>query len=164
MKPANKEDIMSCVNSTYALLLFSLKHWHAVPFSLIMSLLRILGLFAAKSDVLQVDQVKTTPVAFMKTYTHVFLAEKGQDFRFASLKCGQLQEWQQSMYLPFSVTYSNLVRIFARVDKQGLHGQSGANKAGSISEWSSHFSSWRPLTVVGRTLFSLCTQQLRIKS
>ena len=27
----------------------------------------------------------------------------------------------------------------------------------------SHFSSWRPLIVVGRTLFSLCTQQLRIK-
>ncbi|XP_029898687.1 E3 ubiquitin-protein ligase rnf213-alpha-like isoform X1 [Aquila chrysaetos chrysaetos] len=56
MKSTNKEDIMPCVNSTYALLLFSLKHWHAVPFSLIMSLLRILDMFAAKSDVLQADQ------------------------------------------------------------------------------------------------------------
>ena len=84
------EDALPCLNSTYALLLFSLKHWHAVPFSLIMSLLRILNMFAAKSDVLQANQVKTTPIAFMKTYTHVFLAEKSREFRLASFKRGQL--------------------------------------------------------------------------
>ena len=33
----------------------------------------------------------------MKTYTLTFLAEKGQEFMFASLKHGQLQERQQSM-------------------------------------------------------------------
>ncbi|XP_009952271.1 PREDICTED: E3 ubiquitin-protein ligase RNF213-like [Leptosomus discolor] len=52
----NREDAMPCLLSTYALLSLSLKQWHAVPFSLIMSLLRILHMFAAKSDVLQANQ------------------------------------------------------------------------------------------------------------
>ncbi|XP_065501150.1 E3 ubiquitin-protein ligase rnf213-alpha-like [Caloenas nicobarica] len=55
-KPTNKEDALPCVNSTYAFLSFSLKHWHTVPFSLVTSLLRILHTFAAKSDVLQENQ------------------------------------------------------------------------------------------------------------
>ncbi|KAM6438942.1 uncharacterized protein O9250_015379 [Rhynochetos jubatus] len=55
-KPTNKEDALPCLNLTYALLSFSLKHWHAVPNSLIMSLLQILDMFAAKSDVLKADQ------------------------------------------------------------------------------------------------------------
>ncbi|XP_074426105.1 E3 ubiquitin-protein ligase rnf213-alpha-like isoform X2 [Larus michahellis] len=56
MKTTITEDALKCLDSTYALLLFSLNHWHAVPFSLIMSLLRILQVFAAKSDVLQANQ------------------------------------------------------------------------------------------------------------
>ncbi|XP_009475166.1 PREDICTED: E3 ubiquitin-protein ligase RNF213-like [Nipponia nippon] len=55
-KPTNKEDVLPCLNSTYALLSFSLNHWHAVPLSLIMSLLRILDMFAAKSHELQANQ------------------------------------------------------------------------------------------------------------
>ncbi|XP_032847063.2 E3 ubiquitin-protein ligase rnf213-alpha-like [Tyto alba] len=56
-KPKNNmEDAMRCLNLTYALLLFCLKNYHAVPFSLIMSLLQILDTFAAKSDVLQANQ------------------------------------------------------------------------------------------------------------
>lgn len=91
-KPTNEEDALLCLNSTYAFLSFCLKHWHMVPFSLETSLLRILNMFAGKSGVLQENQVKTTPVAFMKTYSHVFFAEKRQDFRFASSKHGQLKE------------------------------------------------------------------------
>jgi len=63
-KPANTEDVLLCLNLTYALLSFSLKHWHAVPFSLIMSLLQILQVFAAKSDVLQANQVKNNTHSF----------------------------------------------------------------------------------------------------
>ncbi|XP_074938739.1 E3 ubiquitin-protein ligase rnf213-alpha-like isoform X2 [Phalacrocorax aristotelis] len=55
-KPTDKEDALPCLNLTYALLSFSLHHWHAVPFSLIMSLLQILDMFAAKSDALQANQ------------------------------------------------------------------------------------------------------------
>lgn len=77
-KPTNMEDALPCLISTYVLLSSSLKHWHMVPFRLVTSLLQILDMFAAKSDVLQEDQVKTTPTAFMKTYTHVFFAEKRQ--------------------------------------------------------------------------------------
>ncbi|XP_056183966.1 E3 ubiquitin-protein ligase rnf213-alpha-like isoform X3 [Falco biarmicus] len=56
MKPTHEEDILPCLNSTYALLLFSLKHSYAMPITLIMSLLRILDMFAEKSDVLQENQ------------------------------------------------------------------------------------------------------------
>ncbi|KAM6211439.1 E3 ubiquitin-protein ligase rnf213-alpha-like [Sarcoramphus papa] len=75
-KPTNKEDALPCLNSTYALLLFSLKHWHAVPFSLIMSLLRILNTFAAKSDVLQANQ------EFQQ-----FISERFNEF------AGYIKEW-----------------------------------------------------------------------
>lgn len=63
-----------------------------VPFRLVTSLLRILDMFAAKSDVLQEDQVKKPPTAFIKTYIHVFFAEKRQEFRFDSPKHRQLKE------------------------------------------------------------------------
>lgn len=89
-KPTDEEDAIFCLNLTYALLSFSLKHCYAVSFSSIMSLLWILQVFAAESDVLQANQVKITLTAFIKTYTYVFLAEKGQKFRFASFKHGQL--------------------------------------------------------------------------
>ncbi|XP_065534706.1 E3 ubiquitin-protein ligase RNF213-like isoform X4 [Lathamus discolor] len=55
-KPTDEADAMFCLNLAYGLLSFSLKHSHAVPFSLIMSLLRILQVFAAESDVLQANQ------------------------------------------------------------------------------------------------------------
>lgn len=72
MKPTIKEDALLCLTLTYALLSLSLKHWHTVPFILVISLLRILDKFAAKSDALQASQVKTTPITFMKTYTSLF--------------------------------------------------------------------------------------------
>ncbi|XP_074996114.1 E3 ubiquitin-protein ligase rnf213-alpha-like isoform X2 [Calonectris borealis] len=75
-KPTNKEDALPCLNSTYALLSFSLKHWHAMPFSLIMSLLQIFDMFAAKSDVLQANQ------EFQQ-----FISERFNEF------AGNVKEW-----------------------------------------------------------------------
>ncbi|KAM4682179.1 E3 ubiquitin-protein ligase rnf213-alpha-like isoform 3-T3 [Amazona ochrocephala] len=55
-KPTDEEDAMFCLNLTYALLSFLLKHCRTQPFISIMSLLRILQVFAAESDVLQANQ------------------------------------------------------------------------------------------------------------
>ncbi|XP_074672203.1 E3 ubiquitin-protein ligase rnf213-alpha-like isoform X1 [Strix aluco] len=79
---SNTEDALQCLVLTYALLSFSLKRWHAVPFSLIMSLLRILDMFAAKSDVLQANQ------EFQQ-----FISERYNEFE------GYIKEWLEKSLL-----------------------------------------------------------------
>ncbi|XP_026713188.1 E3 ubiquitin-protein ligase rnf213-alpha-like [Athene cunicularia] len=79
---SNKEDALQCLDLTYALLLFCLKHWHAVPFSLIMSLLQMLDMFAEKSNVLRANQ------EFQQ-----FISDRFDEFE------GHIKEWLEKSFL-----------------------------------------------------------------